>query len=97
MSGASPMNKRALMDDAPEPSSTPLRGHGRGRGSARKRAAQILSTVLGAISPCMWRSFVDRQYSPSTGMDRIEWEIILEEFTCMGYIVKREPNSDGYE
>jgi hypothetical protein len=40
-------------------------------------------------------SFVDKQYSPSTGMDQSEWEIILKELTRMGYIVKKEPNSDG--
>jgi hypothetical protein len=38
----------------------------------------------------MKRSFIDRQYSPSTGMDRSEWEIILDELTRMGYIVKQE-------
>jgi hypothetical protein len=45
----------------------------------------------------MQRSFVDRQYSTSTGMDQSEWEIILEELTYMGYIVKEEPDSDGGE
>jgi hypothetical protein len=39
----------------------------------------------------MRRSFVDRQYSPSTGMGLSEREIILEELTQMGYIVKEEP------
>jgi hypothetical protein len=34
---------------------------------------------------------VDRQYLPLTGMYRSEWEIILEELTRMGYIVKQEP------
>jgi hypothetical protein len=43
----------------------------------------------------MRMSFVDKQYSPSTGMDQREWEIILKELTRMGYIVKKEPNSDG--
>jgi hypothetical protein len=40
----------------------------------------------------MRRSFIDRQYSPSTGMDHSEWEIILKELTLMGYIVKKEPD-----
>jgi hypothetical protein len=40
---------------------------------------------------------VDRQYSPSTDMDRSEWEIILEELTHMGYIIKKEPDSDSGE
>jgi hypothetical protein len=42
-------------------------------------------------------SHVDRQYSPLTGMDWSEWEIILEELTRMGYIVKKESESDGGE
>jgi hypothetical protein len=50
-----------------------------------------------AISSRMRRLFVDRQYSPSTGTDQSEWEIILEELTCMSYIIKREPDSDGGE
>jgi hypothetical protein len=40
---------------------------------------------------------VDRQYSSSIDMDQSEWKIILEELTRMGYIVKREPDSDGGE
>jgi hypothetical protein len=39
--------------------------------------------------------FVDRQYSPLTGMDRSEWEIILEQLICMGFLVKQEPVSEG--
>jgi hypothetical protein len=92
---ASPANKTALMDDAPGLYSTPPKGHG--RGSMRKKAAHILSTAPRAISPHMQSSFVDRQYSPLTGMDRSEWEIILEELTRMCYIVKKELDSDGGE
>jgi hypothetical protein len=94
---ANPINKRTLVDDAPRPSSALPRGHGRGRGSTRKKAAQILATAPRAISPHMRRLFVDRQYSPSTGMDQSEWEIILEELTSRGYIVKEGPDSDGGE
>jgi hypothetical protein len=43
----------------------------------------------------MRRSFSDRQYSPSTGMDWSEWEIILEQLIRMGFIVKKEPISEG--
>jgi hypothetical protein len=64
-------------------------------GSAKNKAAQILADASGMISHWMKRLFVDRQYSPSTGMDRSEWEIILEEHTCMGYLVKQEPVSKG--
>jgi hypothetical protein len=94
---ASPANKRTLMDDAPRPSSAPQRGHGCGWCSTRKKATQILASTLGAISPHMQSSFVDRQCSPSTGMDRSEWEIILEERTHTGYIIKRELDSDSGE
>jgi hypothetical protein len=67
---------------------------GHGKGSAKKKASQILSAAPGAISPNMWRSFIDGQYSPSTGMDRSEWKIILDGLIHMGYIEK-EPDSDG--
>jgi hypothetical protein len=83
------------MGDAPGPSSAPPRG--RGRGSMRNKAAQILSAAPGAISPRMRKSFVDRQYLPSIEMDRSEWEIILEKLTRTGYIIKKEPDSDGGE
>jgi hypothetical protein len=68
---------------------------GRGKGSAKKKASQILSAAPRAISPRTRRSFVDRQYSPSTGMDRREWEINLDQLLRMGYIVKKEHDSDG--
>jgi hypothetical protein len=90
-------DKRALLDDTPGPSNAPSRGHGRGHGkySTKNKAAQILFVAPEAISP--WRLFVDRQYSPSTRMDVSEWEIILDELTRMGYIVKIELDSDGNE
>jgi hypothetical protein len=68
---------------------------GHGKGSRMKKASQILSVVPGVICPCMRRSFVDRQYSPSTGMARREWEVILDQLIRKGYIVKEEPDSDG--
>jgi hypothetical protein len=79
--------------DAPGPSSIMSKGHG--KGSAKKKSSQNLSTAPRAISPRMQRSFVDGQYSPSTDMDRSEWEIILDGLIRMGYIVKKEPDSDG--
>jgi hypothetical protein len=68
---------------------------GRGKGFMKKKASQTLSATSGAISPHMRRLFVDRQYSPLTGMDRREWKIILDQLIHMGYIVKEEPDSDG--
>jgi hypothetical protein len=92
---ASHMFKGALLNDTPGPSNTQPRG--RGRCSAKNKAARILSTIPRAISSCMRRSFVDRWYSPSTGIDLSEWEIILDELTRIGYIVKKEPDTDGNE
>jgi hypothetical protein len=79
------------VDNAPGSSSAPPRG--RGRISTKDKATQILPASSWVISPRMRRSFVDRQYSPSIGMDQSEWEIILEELTHMGHIVKKEPDS----
>jgi hypothetical protein len=45
----------------------------------------------------MWRSFLDRRYSPSTGMGLSEWEVILDELIRMGYNVMEEPASDNDE
>jgi hypothetical protein len=88
------VGKKVLVDDALGSSSAPPRG--RGMASVKNKATQIFSVALGAISRCMQRSFIDRQYSPSTGMDQSEWEIILEELTSIGIIVKQEPDSgDG--
>jgi hypothetical protein len=55
----------------------------------------ILADAPGAILPHMRRSFIHKQYSPSTGMDQSEWEIILEELMGMRLIVKNEPICDG--
>jgi hypothetical protein len=88
-------DKVALPNDAPGPSSTLLKSHG--KGSVKKKVVQILSHAPREIYPRMRKSFVDRQYSPSNDMGLSEWEFILEELTCMGYIVKEEPDSDGNE
>jgi hypothetical protein len=69
---ANPTNKRTLVDHAPGPSSALPRGRGSGRGSMRKKAPLILAATPRAISPHMRRSFMDRQYSPSTDMDQRE-------------------------
>jgi hypothetical protein len=45
----------------------------------------------------MRRSFVDRRYSPSTGMCLSEWEVILDELIHMEYSEKEEPDSDHNE
>jgi hypothetical protein len=62
--------ENAPLDEVSGPSSAPPRGYG--GGSVRSKAAWILLDTPRAISPCMRRLFVDRQYSPSIGMDQSE-------------------------
>jgi hypothetical protein len=66
-----------------------------GRSSAKNKVARSLAHAFRAISPRMRCSFIDRQYSSLTGMDRSEWEIILEELIRMRFLVKKEPVSEG--
>jgi hypothetical protein len=44
-----------------------------GGSSTRDRATRILPDTPESILPHMRQSFVDRQYSPLTGMDQSEW------------------------
>jgi hypothetical protein len=71
---------------------------GRGGGSAKDKAVRILADSEAGTSsdlpPHIKRSFIERRYSSSTGMDRSEWEIILEQILAMGFIVKEEVVSD---
>jgi hypothetical protein len=87
------MDQKAPVDRTLGSSSAPP--HCCGGGSTKNKAAWILADASRAISPWMRRSFVDRQYSPSTGMDQSEWEIILDEIICMGLLVKQELVSEG--
>jgi hypothetical protein len=86
---------KALLKDAPRTSNIKSKSYG--SGSVKREAALILSAAPETISLHMRRSFVDRRYSPSTGMGLSEWEVILDELTHMGYIVKEEPASDNDE
>jgi hypothetical protein len=87
--------RKALLKDVPGMSNVKSKGHG---GSfAKREAVLILSVAPGAVSPRMRRSFVERRYSPSISMGLSEWEVILDELTHMGYIVKEEPVSDDDE
>jgi hypothetical protein len=76
----------------PGPSSAPLKGCG--GGSARSMAAWILIDASRDILPHMKRSFDEQWYTPSTGMDQSEWEIILEHLIIMGLIIKEEVVSE---
>jgi hypothetical protein len=91
--GSSRIDQKALIDGAPGWSfALPC---GSGGGSTKNKAAQILANASRAISSRMRHSFVDRQYSPLTGIYWTEWEIILEDLTCMVLLVKQEPISEG--
>jgi hypothetical protein len=87
-------NRVALLDVAGTSDFRSKRHEG---GSTRREAAWILSATPEAISLHMQRPFVDRRCSPSTDMGLSEWEIILDELIRMGYIVKKEPDSDHNE
>jgi hypothetical protein len=62
------------------PCSTSGRGHG--RGSTKAMANHILIDVGAGASDelllVVKQSFKDGQYSPSTGIEEIEWQIMLE-------------------
>jgi hypothetical protein len=64
-----------MLEQALGPSSAPPKGCG--GGSTRSKVARILTGASEEISSHMKRSFVERRYSPSTGMDQNEWEIIF--------------------
>jgi hypothetical protein len=74
-------------------------GRGHGGGSANDKVTRILADskmrTSSDISPRIKRSFVERRYSPSTGMDRSEWEIIVEQLLIMGLNVKEEVVSEN--
>jgi hypothetical protein len=69
-----------------------VRGHR--RGSAKVRTNRVLLDVEAGASdklPLLVRqSFKDGRYSPSTGMEQREWQIMLEQFIVMGVDVKDE-------
>jgi hypothetical protein len=74
------------------PHSSSVRG--RGRRSTKAMANQVLIDVAAGASdelPLLVRqSFKDGQYSPSTGMEEIEWQIMLEYFVVSEVVVKDE-------
>ena len=63
-----------------------------------KKADKILADSEAGTSevlpPRIRDSFLEMRYSPSTGMERSEWEVIFEQFLSMGLIVKEEVHSD---
>jgi hypothetical protein len=67
---------------------------GRGRKSTTALADQVLVNLeAGAsdeLSLVIRQSFKDGRYSPSTGMEEIEWQLMLEQFIASGVVVKDE-------
>jgi hypothetical protein len=65
---------------------------------ARKFAKVVANSTLLDVEirasddlPLMIRqSFKDGWYSPSTGMEEVEWQIMLEQFIASGVVVKNE-------
>jgi hypothetical protein len=67
-----------------------VRGHGRGSMNIKANRA-LLDVEAGAsdeLPPLVRQSFKDGRYSPSTGMEEREWQIMLEQFIVMGVVVK---------
>jgi hypothetical protein len=69
-------------------------GRGYRQKSAKAMADRALENVGAETSdelPLVLRqSFKDGQYSPLTGMEEIEWKIMLEQFVASGVVVKDE-------
>jgi hypothetical protein len=74
------------------PRSVSLRGHG--RKSVKAMADQALIDVgagtFDELPLIIRQSFKDGRYSPLTGLEEIEWQIMLEQFVASGVVVKDE-------
>jgi hypothetical protein len=74
------------------PSSASVRG--RGLGSAKIKTDKVLLDVDMVASDelllVVRQSFKNGQYSPSTGMEEREWQIMLEQFIASGVVVKNK-------
>jgi hypothetical protein len=74
------------------PRSVSVRGHD--RKSAKAVADSILLEVeVGAsyeLLLAIRQSFKDGRYSPLTGMEEVEWQIMLEQFIASEVVVKTE-------
>jgi hypothetical protein len=74
------------------PHSASVRGHG--QKSVKAMVDQDVIDIGAGTSdelPLVNRqSFKDGRYSPSTGMEEMEWQIMLEQFVASGVVVKDE-------
>jgi hypothetical protein len=66
----------------------------RRRGSANIKIDRVLldaeAGAYNKLPPLVKQSFKDGRYSPSTGMEEREWQIMLEQFIAMGVVVNDE-------
>jgi hypothetical protein len=69
-----------------------VRGKGCGQGSAKVKTARVLLDAEAGASdelpPLVKQSFKEGRYSSSTGMEVVEWQIMLEQFIAMRVVVK---------
>jgi hypothetical protein len=74
------------------PHSASVRGHG--QKSTKVVANRVLVDVEAGTSDelpiLIKQSFRDGRYSPSTGMEKLEWQIMLQQFIVSGVVVKDE-------
>jgi hypothetical protein len=45
---------------------------------------------MAELQPIVKQSFQEGCYSPSTGMEMSEWQIMLEQLIAMGVVIKEE-------
>jgi hypothetical protein len=76
----------------PAPCFVSVRGHG--WKSLKVVTERVLVNVEAGASDVLplaiRQSFKDGQYSPSTGMEEVEWQIMMEQFIASGVVVKDE-------
>jgi hypothetical protein len=95
VTGSENLGDDSAFRQATERSSILKKNHG--YGSMKDKAAKILADsearTFGDLPPRTRDSFLESRYSPSTGMDHSEWEIIFE-LLAMGLIVNQDAVSD---
>jgi hypothetical protein len=69
------------------------RGHGSAKAKDRKILLDSEAGTSGALPRRIQSSFLEGRYTPSTGMDISEWQVIFEQFVDMGIIIKSEVES----
>jgi hypothetical protein len=68
--------------------------HGRSSAKAKRILLDSEAGTAGVGSVQIQNSFHEGLYSPSTGLDLSECQVLFDEFLVMGIIVKSEAESD---